>query len=102
MSAFGSSFYNQRADEAARLAGEARLVNVRNNLLQAERAWRTMADRAGQTSRPVEALEGPRGGRGGRTMKESKGKPKKAQPPKPNASQPSLKGVGAAPPKPKK
>lgn len=29
-------------------------------------------------------------------MKESKGKPKKAQPPKQNASQPSLKG-GAAP-----
>lgn len=35
-------------------------------------------------------------------MKESKGKPKKAQPPKSNASQPSLKGAAATPPKPKK
>jgi hypothetical protein len=35
-------------------------------------------------------------------MKESKGKPKKAQPPKANASQPSLKGQPAPPAKPKK
>jgi hypothetical protein len=35
-------------------------------------------------------------------MKESKGKSKKAQPPKANASQPSLKAQGAPPAKPKK
>lgn len=35
-------------------------------------------------------------------MKESKGKSKKVQPPKPNASQPSQKGNVATPPKPKK
>lgn len=35
-------------------------------------------------------------------MKEPKGKPKKAQPPKANASQPSQKGMAAAPAKPKK
>ncbi len=35
-------------------------------------------------------------------MKESKGKTKKALPPKPNASQPSQKGNIATPPKPKK
>lgn len=35
-------------------------------------------------------------------MKESKGKPKKAQAQKPNASQPSQKGTVATPPKPKK
>jgi hypothetical protein len=36
------------------------------------------------------------------TMKETKGKPKKAQAPKANASQPSLKGQTAPPAKPKK
>ena len=36
------------------------------------------------------------------TMKEPKGKPKKAQPPKANAAQPSQKGMAAAPAKPKK
>lgn len=35
-------------------------------------------------------------------MKESKGKSKKVQPPKPNAAQPSQKGIAATPPKPKK
>ncbi len=35
-------------------------------------------------------------------MKESKGKSKKEQAPKPNASQPSQKGNVATPPKPKK
>lgn len=35
-------------------------------------------------------------------MKESKGKAKKAQPAKQNASQPSVKGLAAPPPKPKK
>lgn len=35
-------------------------------------------------------------------MKEPKGKPKKAQPPKANAAQPSQKGMAAAPAKPKK
>lgn len=35
-------------------------------------------------------------------MKESKGKTKKAPPPKTNAAQPSQKGMAAAPPKPKK
>jgi hypothetical protein len=35
-------------------------------------------------------------------MKESKGKPKKVQPPKPNASQPSVKAELAPAKKPKK
>lgn len=35
-------------------------------------------------------------------MKESKGKTKKAAPPKTNAAQPSQKGLPPAPPKPKK
>jgi hypothetical protein len=34
-------------------------------------------------------------------MKETKGKAKKAQPPKANASNPSLKGLTASPAKPK-
>jgi hypothetical protein len=34
-------------------------------------------------------------------MKETKGKPKKAQPAKPNASNPTQKGLPAAPAKPK-
>jgi hypothetical protein len=35
-------------------------------------------------------------------MKETKGKPKKAQPAKQNASQPTLKGLATLPPKAKK
>lgn len=41
-----SAFCLKRAEEAARLAAESHLVNVRDNLLAAERSWRTMAAKA--------------------------------------------------------
>lgn len=40
-----SEFYLARADECARDAEEAKLVNVRERYLRSEAAWRAMADR---------------------------------------------------------
>ncbi|MCB2077493.1 MAG: hypothetical protein KDE55_07320 [Novosphingobium sp.] len=39
-------FYEQRAEEAAQEARNAKLVNVRERALRSEAAWREMADRA--------------------------------------------------------
>lgn len=41
-----SVLYLKRADEAARLATESHLANVRDSLLAAERSWRAMATKA--------------------------------------------------------
>lgn len=40
-----SEFYLVRAEECARDAREAKLVNVRERCLRSEAAWRAMADR---------------------------------------------------------
>ncbi|MHA6316481.1 hypothetical protein ACXYN8_02330 [Altererythrobacter sp. CAU 1778] len=39
-------FYNERADEAAVLAGKAQLANVRERHERAEKTWRGLADQA--------------------------------------------------------
>ncbi|MEP0189290.1 MAG: hypothetical protein ABJP70_03580 [Erythrobacter sp.] len=53
-------FYDARAQEAASAAQEAKLVNVRERNLRAEKTWRTLADQALKVKSDREKAESER------------------------------------------
>jgi hypothetical protein len=50
-------FYNERADEAATLAAQATLENVRERELRSEKTWRGLAEQARRTIEEREKAE---------------------------------------------